>query len=79
MLLTRSYICSEREGSVVNLDLEDAISRSFHFMIYISLCTPERFNGVFNATGHHIMALKRPLVTGDCVKGGGGSFEARQN
>lgn len=28
------YKCSEKEGSVVNLDLEDAISRSFHFMIY---------------------------------------------
>lgn len=28
------YKCSEKEGSVVNLDLGDAISRSFHFMIY---------------------------------------------
>jgi hypothetical protein len=31
------YICSKKEGSVVNLDLEDAISWSFHFMIYMSL------------------------------------------
>lgn len=30
-------MCSEREGSVVNLDLEDAISWSFHFMIYIAV------------------------------------------
>jgi hypothetical protein len=28
------YTCSEKEGSVVNLDLEDAVSWSFHFMIY---------------------------------------------
>jgi hypothetical protein len=26
--------CSEMEGSVVNLDLEESISWSFHFMIY---------------------------------------------
>jgi hypothetical protein len=35
MSLVMLYICSEKEGSVVNLDLEDAISWSFHFMIYM--------------------------------------------
>jgi hypothetical protein len=33
-VISNSIQCSEKEGSVVNLDLEDAISRSFHFMIY---------------------------------------------
>jgi hypothetical protein len=37
MSLVLSCICSKKEGSVVNLDLEDAISWSFHFMIYMSL------------------------------------------
>jgi hypothetical protein len=35
MSLVMLYICSKKEGSVVNLDLEDAISWSFHFMIYM--------------------------------------------
>lgn len=34
MLLARSFICSENEGSVVNLDLEESISWLFHFMIH---------------------------------------------
>jgi hypothetical protein len=37
MSLVMLYICSKKEGSVVNLDLGDAISWSFHFMIYMSL------------------------------------------
>jgi hypothetical protein len=37
MSLVMLYICSKKEGSVVNLDLEDAISWSFHFMIYMPL------------------------------------------
>jgi len=37
MSLVMLYICSKKEGSVVNLDLEDAISWSFHFMIYMLL------------------------------------------
>lgn len=35
MYLMVTYACSENEGSVVNLDLGQTISRSFHFMIYI--------------------------------------------
>jgi len=34
MSSARSDICSEKEGSVVNLDVEESISWSFHFMIY---------------------------------------------
>jgi hypothetical protein len=37
MSLVMLYICSKKEGSVVNLDLEDAISWPFHFMIYMFL------------------------------------------
>lgn len=41
-------ICSERNASVVNLDLVFAMSSSFHFMIYITLYRASSFE---NAKG----------------------------
>lgn len=79
MSSTMPPICSEKEGSVVNLDLEDTISGSFHFMIYTAREPRRRLSAsnCYVADESYMFIMKYDFLSGYKVHiNGDASFRA---